>query len=162
VTGLILIDEVPEVLRVLDVTPAAPANPGDAGWVDCVVSDRLPNGYGGTITCELDRDLGSGERTPDVLLDVQLSPAARGGAIVNTARVTAYELPTRASSSGGAGPELTTLALQDSALVMATLAMTGSSPLLAAQLSLALLVMGGILTALRRAKPRHRAERPRP
>ncbi len=161
VTGLILIDDVPEVLRLIAVTPQEPAQPGDAGWVDCVVSDQLPNGYGGVITCELDRDLGSGERTPDVLLDVQLSPSARSGAIVNTARVTAYELPTL-PDPGGTPPDLTTLALQDSAVVMASLAVTGSSPLLAAQLSLALLVLGGILAALRRALPRHRVERRRP
>lgn len=161
VTGLVLIDDVPEVLRLIQVTPLEPAKDGDAGWVDCVVSDRLPNGYGGVITCELDRDLGAGERAPDVLLDVQLSPSAPGGAVVNTAKVTAWELPTLALSPSDPG-ELTTLALQDSAVVMSTLAMTGASPLLAAQLSLALLVMGGILTALRRAMPRHRAERPRP
>jgi uncharacterized repeat protein (TIGR01451 family) len=161
VTGLVLIDDVPDVLRLIAVTPLEPTKAGDPGWVDCVVSDRLPTGYGGVITCELDRDLGAGERAPDVLLDVQLSPSAPGGAIVNTAKATAYELPTLATVPRG-GTELTTLALQDSAMVMSTLAMTGASPLLAAQLSLALLVMGGILTALRRAMPRHRAERPRP
>jgi uncharacterized repeat protein (TIGR01451 family)/fimbrial isopeptide formation D2 family protein len=161
VTGVILVDDVPEVLRLISVTPLAPATAGDAEWVDCVISDVLPDGYGGVITCELDRDLGYGERTPDVLLDVQLSPTARNGAVVNTAKVTAYELPTLGIPGGG-GTELTTLALQDSAIVMTTrLANTGASPLLAAQLSLALLVVGGILAALRRAVPRHRAGRRR-
>ena len=41
------------------------------------------------------------------------------------------------------------------------LANTGASPLLATQLALALLVVGGILAALRRAMPRHRARRSR-
>lgn len=164
VTGVILIDNVPEVLRIIKVTPQGPAKAGDPEWVDCVVDKVLPNGFGGEITCELDRDLGYGQRTPDVLLDVQLSPTARSGAIVNTAKVTAFELPTLGiPGGGGGGGELTTLALQDSAVVMAArLANTGSSPLLAAQLSLALLVMGGILAALRRALPRHRAGRTRP
>ncbi|WP_395638872.1 DUF5979 domain-containing protein [Pseudolysinimonas sp.] len=157
VTGLILIDDVPEVLRIITVTPLAAATAGDPGWVDCVVADRLASGFGGTITCELDRDLGAGEQAPDVLLEVQLSPSAPGGAIVNTAKVTAWELPTLAGRGGGA--QLATLALQDSAVVMTTLALTGVSPLLASQLALALLVVGGILASLRRALPRHRAGR---
>jgi len=158
VTGVILVDDVPDVLRLISVTPSAPAKAGDPEWVDCVISDVLPDGYGGVITCELDRALGFGERTPDVLLDVQLSPTARNGAVVNTAKVTAFELPTLGVPGGGT--ELATLALQDSAIVMTTrLANTGSSPLLAAQLALALLVVGGTLAALRRALPRHRAGR---
>lgn len=157
VTGLILVDDVPDVLRLISVTPTAPAKAGDPGWVGCVVDKVLPNGYGGEITCELDRDLGYGQRTPDVLLEVQLSPSAPSGAVVNTARVTALELPTLATRGG----QLATLSLQDSAVVMSAgrLATTGASPLLAAQLSLALLVVGGILVALRRALPRHRAGR---
>ena len=152
VTGLILIDDVPEVLRILSVTPQAPERAGDPAWVDCEVDDRLPTGFGGTITCELDRDLGAGERTPDVLLEVQLNPAAPAGPIVNTAKVTAWELPTLAGRGGGA--QLTTLALQDSAAVLVALAVTGASPLLAAQTGLALLVVGGVLAGLRR-RARH-------
>jgi uncharacterized repeat protein (TIGR01451 family) len=153
VTGLILIDDVPEVLRILSVTPAEPATAGDAGWVECVVDDRLPNGFGGTITCELDRDLGAGERTPDVLLEVQLSPSAPGGAVVNTAKVTAWELPTL-PDGGGTPTDLTTLALQDSAVIMTTLALTGVSPLLASMLALSLLGVGGTLLTLRRRAAR--------
>lgn len=165
VTGVILIDDVPEVLRLISVTPTAAASASDPAWVDCVVDKVLPSGFGGEITCELDRDLGYGQRAPAVLLEVQLSPTAKAGAIVNTAKVTAYELPTLAPRPGGGGapPQLTTLALQDSAVVMTAgrLANTGSSPLLATQLALALLMVGGILAALRRAMPRHRARRSR-
>jgi uncharacterized repeat protein (TIGR01451 family) len=150
VTGLILIDDVPDVLRIIAVTPTAATNAGDPEWVECVVGDRLPSGFGGTITCELDRDLGANQRTPDVLLEVQLSPTAPSGAVVNTANVTAYELPTL----GPRGGQLTTLALQDSAVILTTLAATGASPQLALQASLALLMMGGVLTGLRR-RARH-------
>ncbi len=163
VTGVILIDDVPEVLRLISVTPTAAASASDPAWVDCIVDKVLPSGFGGEITCELDRDLGYGQRAPDVLLEVQLSPIAKAGAIVNTAKVTAYELPTLAPrpGGGGGGGQLTTLALQDSAVVMTAgrLANTGASPLLATQLALALLVVGGILAALRRVMPRHRARR---
>lgn len=149
VTDVTLIDEVPEVLRLISVTAAAPAHAGDPAWVDCVVTDRLPNGYGGTITCELDRDLGAGEQAPDVVLEVQLSPSAPGGAVVNTARLTAYELPTRGIFTGGGGT-LTTLALQDSAVVMTTLALTGTSPMLGSVIAMTLLGVGGLLVASRR------------
>jgi uncharacterized repeat protein (TIGR01451 family) len=150
VTGLILIDDVPEVLRILAVTPADPADAGDPGWIDCVVSDRLPNGYGGTITCELDRDLGSGERAPDILLDVQLSPSASGGPVVNTARVTAWELPTLGGIPVGGRGSLTTLALEDSAVVLITLALTGTSSVLGWVLAVTLLGLGGALVTVRR------------
>ncbi|MGB3911288.1 MAG: DUF5979 domain-containing protein [Pseudolysinimonas sp.] len=150
VTGLILIDDIPEVLRVISVTAADPADAGGPGWVDCVVSDRLPNGYGGTITCELDRDLGSGERAPDVLLDVQLSPSAPGGPVVNTARVTAWELPTLGGIPVGGRGSLTTLALEDSAVVLTTLALTGTSSTLGWVLALTLLSLGGALVTVRR------------
>jgi large repetitive protein len=157
VTGLILIDDVPDVLRIISVTPTAATTAGDPEWVDCVVDDRLPSGFGGTITCELDRDLGANQRTPDVLLEVQLSPTAPSGAVVNTARVTAFELPTlglRGGGGGGGGGALTTLALQDSAVILTTLAATGASPLLAFQTALTLLMVGGILSTLRR-RARH-------
>lgn len=151
VTGLILIDDVPEVLRIVSVTPQAATTPGAPEWVDCVVDDRLPSGFGGTITCELDRDLGANQRTPDVLLEVQLSPTAPAGAVVNTAKVTAFELPTLSPPPGGGpAPELTTLALQDSAVILTALAATGASPMLGFQVSLALLMMGGILSTFRR------------
>jgi uncharacterized repeat protein (TIGR01451 family) len=150
VTGLVLVDDVPEVLRVIAVTPADAANPGDPAWIDCIVSDRLPGGYGGTITCELDRDLGSGEQTPDILLDVQLSPSASGGPVVNTARVTAWELPTLGGIPVGGRGSLTTLALEDSAVVLITLALTGTSSVLGWVLALTLLGLGGALVTVRR------------
>lgn len=150
VTGLILIDDVPEVLRILEVTPTDPADAGDPGWIGCVVSDRLPNGYGGIITCELDRDLGSGERAPEILLDVQLSPSASGGPVVNTARVTAWELPTLGGIPVGGRGSLTTLALEDSAVVLITLALTGTSSALGWVLAVTLLGLGGALVTVRR------------
>lgn len=160
VTGVILVDDVPEMLRILKVTPQAATRAGDPEWLGCTVADRLASGLGGTITCELDRDLGANQRTPDVLLEVQLSRGAPAGAIVNTAKVTAYELPTLGVPRGGGG-QLTTLALQDSAVVMAALAVTGASTSGAAQLALVLLAAGGLLASLRRrARHASRARRP--
>jgi hypothetical protein len=122
-----------------------------------VVADRLPNGFGGTITCELDRELGYNQVAPDVLLTVQLSPTAPAGPVVNTARVTAYELPKLTGTGAVPLTDLVTLALQDSAIVMTPgrLANTGTSPLLGAQLALVLLVVGGVLVTVRRRRPRH-------
>ena len=87
-----------------------------------------------------------------MLLEVQLSPSAPGGAVVNTAKVTAFELPTLGVPGGS--PELTTLALQDSAVILTTLAATGAAPLLGVQTALALLMVGGVLSTLRR-RARH-------
>jgi uncharacterized repeat protein (TIGR01451 family) len=154
VTDVVLVDEVPDVLRIISVKPADAVGPTDPAWIDCVITDRLPNGYGGTITCELDRELGYAQQTPDVVLHVQLSPTAPAGPILNTATVTAVDLPIPAARGLG---QLVTFALQDSALVTTggRLANTGSSPLIGIQLALALLSLGGMLMLMRRRRPRH-------
>jgi len=164
VAGLVLVDELPDVLRLLSVTPAAAVTPDDPDWVECVVADVLPDGYGGSVTCELDRELGYGQRTPDIVLEVQLSPNAPAGAVVNTAKVTAWELPTLVARGGPPGAGLTTLSLQASALAMVvtSLAATGPAPLLVWQVSVALIVLGGVLARSRRAAPRHRHARSAP
>ncbi|MEO5534665.1 MAG: DUF5979 domain-containing protein [Pseudolysinimonas sp.] len=160
VGGVVLIDDVPQVLRILSVTPTDAADASLPGWVDCVVSDRLPSGLGGVITCELDRPLGYNQQAPDVLLDVQLSPNAPAGAIINTAKVTGYELPTYPLPDdprpGDPGFDLTTLALHDSAVVETSgrLAATGSTPELGAQLALILITVGGLLVMWRRSRTR--------
>ncbi|MEO8528417.1 MAG: DUF5979 domain-containing protein, partial [Pseudolysinimonas sp.] len=159
VGGVVLVDDVPQVLRILSVTPTDATDPSLPAWIDCVVSDRLPSGFGGVITCTLDRGLGYGQDAPDVLLEVQLSPNAPAGQIVNTAKVTGYELPTY-PLPGDPGPNdpgfnLTTLALEDSAMVETSgrLAATGSTPQPGAQLALLLITLGGLLVMWRRIRP---------
>jgi uncharacterized repeat protein (TIGR01451 family) len=148
VSDVVLVDDVPEVLRIVSVTPADAATPSDPAWVDCAITDRLSSGFGGTITCDLDRGLGYGEQAPDIVLHVQLSPTARAGQIVNTAEVTATDLPTLAGNGLGA---LTTLSLRDTAVIETLgLAMTGSTPVLGIQLGVGLLALGGLLMFLRR------------
>ncbi len=147
VSGLTLIDDVPEALRVLSVETAEPAGGSDPDWESCEISERGPTGFGGIITCVLDRDLGHGQVAPDVILEVQLSGNATRGAIVNTARVTAFEV-------GADGPDetdLATLALEDSAMITTAgrLALTGASPSLAALLGMLLLSAGALLTVRR-------------
>lgn len=151
VRDLTLVDEVPGVLRILEVLPAE-AERTQPAWRECVVGERQANGYGGTITCELDRDLGFGQRTPDVLIRVQLSPYAKAGPVINTARVTAFEVPSTAGR--GEDPELVTLALEDSAAILTPgrLAATGWVPAAGIQIALALLTLGGFLLALRRRR----------
>lgn len=161
VTGLILVDDVPDILRIIDVEPADAATASDPAWIDCVIDDLLPSGYGGTVTCELDRDLGYGQQAPDVLLHVQLSPTAAAGSIINTATTTAYDLPTAGIAGRGAPlPGLVTLSLQDSAVIMTPgrLAATGWVPVAGIQLALMLLGVGGLLLTLRRRRTaaRHR------
>jgi len=155
VDNVILVDNLPSTLKILSVAPQTAAA-GSAQWVSCDITGRGRNGYGGTVTCELDRPLGYQQVTPDVLLTAELNPAAPAGAIVNTAGVTARDTPHLGGRGGGAGP-LPTLARQDSAMVLSAgrLAFTGSQVGVALQLGALLLLLGGILVLWRRM-PRHR------
>ncbi|MCU1409578.1 MAG: hypothetical protein JWR04_285 [Rhodoglobus sp.] len=153
VDSVVLVDNIPSSLKLITVAPQA-GSTGGPQWVSCAIASRGRDGFGGTITCELDRPLGYQQVTPDVLLTVQLDPAAAAGPIVNTARVTAQDAPHLGGRGGGVLP---TLALHDSAMVLTAgqLASTGSEPGLALQLGALLLLLGGILIAWRRV-PRHR------
>lgn len=150
VQGLALVDTVPATLRVLGVKPAAASSAEVPAWESCKVTDRLPNGYGGTVTCLLDRPLGYLETVPVVTLHVQLDPSAPVGSITNVAKVTAI------SSMG----ELA-LSAEDSAVIMTPgmLALTGlvvgGSVL---PIGLGLLALGGVLIVLR-FTPRRRRHR---
>jgi uncharacterized repeat protein (TIGR01451 family) len=140
VTDLALVDDVPDTLKVLEVTPGE-AETTEPGWESCTVTDRLPNGFGGTVTCLLDRPLGYLETVPTVVLGVQLDPSAAQGSIVNVARVTGE------SVSGQF-----TLEADDSATIMTPgmLALTGLVlGGFALPLALGLLTLGGILIAVR-------------
>ena len=147
--NVLLVDDVPDVLRLISVTPVVPADPAAPAWVSCVVTNRLPNGYGGTIECELDRPLGFGERTPDIVLAVQLDPKAKAGSIINVADLTYEDSPPNLAARLAPGG-LPTLSLTDDALIMTAglLARTGVPVIGAVQLGLGLLALGALFVFL--------------
>lgn len=141
VQDLSMVDEVPSSLKVLSVTPAEASDDAVPAWESCEITDRLPNGFGGTVTCLLDRPIGYQEQAPDVVLHVQLDPSVAQGSVMNVARVT-----------GTATQGSVVLEAQDSATVLTPgmLALTGM--VLGGYvlpLALGLLTLGGILIAVR-------------
>jgi uncharacterized repeat protein (TIGR01451 family) len=153
VEDLVMTDPVPGVLRILSVTPVVPTDPKAPAWSSCVVTARQGDGYGGTVTCDLDRPLGSGVAAPDIVLHVQLSPKAPGGAIMNVAQLTGKESPSNAAVRPGG---LTTFDLTDDAVILsaAALAMTGVTVTLGLQLMASLLGAGLVLVLIARFRRR--------
>lgn len=92
VTDFAMVDPVPNSLKILSVDPAAPSDADSPAWTSCVVTDRLASGYGGTVTCLLDRPLGALGSVPAVNLTVMLNPRAGLGTVMNTAHVSGIEL----------------------------------------------------------------------
>lgn len=129
-----LVDPVPASLRILSVDPVVPTDATTPAWSSCVVTARLASGYGGTLTCLLDRPLGADGSAPAVKLTVMLNPKAGLGTVVNTAHVSGVSLG-----------DLSTLAEpQDSATISTsgTLAFTGSASGSVMLGGLALLLLG--------------------
>ncbi len=87
--SVLLVDPIPSSLRITAVRPATTAS--GPQWTGCTVYGQAVNGYGGEISCSLDRPLNYGETAPDVLLDTIVSPTVAPGMIVNTAHVTAVD-----------------------------------------------------------------------
>lgn len=87
-----LFDEIPGHLKVNSITtPPAPAFPR---WDDCEVTGKDAGGYGGTLHCVLNGQIG-GTRpdAPDVVLSVTLSPTSTWSSIVNTGEICWNDLP---------------------------------------------------------------------
>ncbi len=143
VEQVVLVDVVPSTLKVSGVNPADPAT-GQPGWVSCTVTNRNAAGYGGTVTCDLDRPLGALQDAPDVLLSVMVDPSVPPRVLVNTATLTAIE----SSTSRLPGVPPTTLTMNDSATVvtLGTLAMTGFASGAAIWIGFTLLLLGGMFT----------------
>jgi uncharacterized repeat protein (TIGR01451 family) len=152
--NVVLIDDLPDVLRVLSVTPAVPADPAAPAWTSCTIAGQLPNGYGGDVTCVLGRPLAFGETVPDVVLTVRLHAKAAAGSITNVVTLTAEDSPPNLAARLAIGG-LPTLSLQADAVVLTAglaLALTGSSALSGLLLVLALLAAGVLLLVLRRRR----------
>jgi uncharacterized repeat protein (TIGR01451 family) len=142
VQDVVLVDEVPASLKVLSVTPAVPESADVPSWAECEITDRLPNGFGGTVTCVLDRALGYLEPVPAVVLNVQVDPSVPASGIVNVAQVTGL------STDG-----LVTLDAEDNAVVMTPgmLALTGLVVGgIAVPVAIGLLIAGLVLVVVRR------------
>jgi uncharacterized repeat protein (TIGR01451 family) len=92
VDNFTLVDPVPGSLKVLSVDPVVPTDTTAPAWSSCVVTGRLASGYGGTVTCLLDRPLGALGSAPAVNLSVMLNPKAGFGTVMNTAHVSGVEL----------------------------------------------------------------------
>jgi uncharacterized repeat protein (TIGR01451 family) len=136
-----IVDPVPASLKVIKISPAAAKDASSPGWSSCTMTGQTASGYGGTMTCVLDRPLGAEQTAPAVTLTTMLNPRAGFGMITNTARVEAVDL---------SSVNLQTLALpvqEDSATIlsMGGLALTGAplQPLLL--LALLLLTLGAAL-----------------
>ncbi|WP_157372835.1 VWA domain-containing protein [Agromyces sp. Root81] len=87
-----LFDEIPAGLKVTSITtPPAPAFPR---WDDCEVTGEDSAGYGGTLHCILNGQIG-GTRpdAPDVVLSVTLHPKSTSSSIVNTGEICWNDLP---------------------------------------------------------------------
>ncbi|MFB9309223.1 putative repeat protein (TIGR01451 family) [Agromyces hippuratus] len=87
-----LFDEIPADLKVNSITtPPAPAFPR---WDDCEVTGEDSAGYGGTLHCILNGQIG-GTRpdAPDVVLSVTLNPKSTSSSIVNTGEICWNDLP---------------------------------------------------------------------
>ncbi|MEO8094090.1 MAG: DUF5979 domain-containing protein, partial [Pseudolysinimonas sp.] len=154
--NLVMVDTLPNVLRLLSVTPVVPTDPAAPAWTACVVSSKLANGYGGVITCDLDRPLAYGERTPAIELRVQLEPKASAGGIVNVVELTYEDSPHDPAARNVPGG-LPTLSLNANATVFTAgiLALTGGSMLVVAvPLALSLLGAGLLLIGLPRLRRR--------
>lgn len=156
VEDVVMTDPVPGVLRIISVTAAAPADATSPAWSACVVTARQADGFGGTVTCDLDRPLGYQQSAPDIVVRVQLSPDAPGGQIVNVAELSGIESPPNAAARL-AGP--VTFDLTDDAVILsaAALAMTGVTIAWGVQLTLALLG-GGVMLLLLARQRRRRAD----
>jgi hypothetical protein len=122
-----IIDQVPASLRITSVTPKVTAS--GPQWKSCTVTGRGPDGYGGLVTCVLDRMLGYGDTAPDVILAVEVNPQVTSGVIVNVGTAVVVE----------DGFQLPTLSLAGS------LALTGLASGIALQLGIVLLLAGGML-----------------
>jgi uncharacterized repeat protein (TIGR01451 family) len=128
-----MVDPVPGSLKILSVDPVVPTDATSPAWSSCAVTSRLASGYGGTVTCLLDRPLGANGTTPPVNLTVMLNPKAGLGTVINTAHLSGIELG-----------DLRTLAdPEDSATISTSgkLALTGteSAPVMLGGLALLLL-----------------------
>ncbi len=135
VSDVRITDPVPSSLRITSVTPEVTGS--GPQWASCTVTNRNADGYGGLVTCVLDRMLGYGETAPDITLAVVVSPNVRAGTILNVGTAIVVEDDI----------QLITLALQDTAEVMTagSLAFTGSTLGIAMQLAIAFLLIGGML-----------------
>ncbi|WP_152030968.1 VWA domain-containing protein [Agromyces aureus] len=87
-----LFDEIPSDLKVNSITtPAAPAFPR---WDDCAVTGTSSTGYGGTLHCILNGQIGgSRPDAPDVVLSVTLNPGTNASSVVNTGEICWNDLP---------------------------------------------------------------------
>ncbi len=150
VSDVAMVDVVPSSLKVLSVTPAAAESPEVPAWESCEVTKRLPNGFGGTVTCLLDRPLGYLDPVPAVVLGVQLDASTAPGSVVNVARLTGTSTMGQVSlSSEDAATILTPGMLALTGFVVGGIALP---------LALGLLTLGGVLIAVRVA-PKLRSRR---
>ena len=146
VEELTLVDEIPAQLTVLSVVPDEPELDTDPAWESCEVTDRLPSGAGGTVTCVLDRPLGWGQVVPDVVLGARLNADAGAGTVKNVAHVTARSVVDLEIE----------LEAEDQAVIASMLANTGSGVAgFLIPIALGLLVLGSVVVVVR-ARPRLR------
>jgi uncharacterized repeat protein (TIGR01451 family) len=152
--NVVLVDNVPGELRVLSVTPDVPLDPAAPAWTSCTIANQLTGGYGGDVTCTLDRPLAYGQTVPDVILTVMLDPKAKAGAIDNIVTLTYEDSPPNLAARLAFGG-LATLSLQANAVVLTAglaLALTGAGIGLGIPLALSLLAAGVLLILIRRRR----------
>jgi uncharacterized repeat protein (TIGR01451 family) len=145
---VVLVDDVPDTLRVISATPVVPTDPAAPAWTSCTVDP----GYGGDVTCVLDRPLAFGQTVPDVVVKVQLEPKAKAGAITNVVTLTYVDSPSNAAARLAPGG-LATLSLTADATVFTAglaLALTGAGLGLAIPAALGMLAAGVLLLIIRR------------
>lgn len=124
-----LFDEIPADLEVNSITtPPAPAFPR---WDDCEVTGKDSSGYGGTLHCILNGQIG-GTRpdAPDVVLSVTLDPTSTASSIVNTGEICWNDLPddqTAAAAEGAIPLDPAEPILCDDSSVTVTVPQPGSS-----------------------------------
>lgn len=87
-TAVVLSDPIPSELRVDSISLDVSADPTVPDWVNpCVLVGEDAEGYGGTVTCDLDGTLSRGRTTPDITIVATVKPSTPPGSVLNVAEV---------------------------------------------------------------------------
>lgn len=145
ITDVRIVDTLPDRLAYRSVTWEEPSDPAAPNWESCEATGAGADGFGGQLTCVLDRPLGFGQSTPTLVVTTVLRDGAIAGVTRNVVEMTGKDIDF---------PDLATLALESFADVrtpLPALASTGFTlgnlaghALLAMMLGLALALRGGV------------------
>ncbi len=145
-----IVDTLPDRLAYRSVTWEVPTDPAAPNWESCEATGADSNGFGGQLTCVLDRPLGFGQSTPTLVVTTVLRADAVAGVTRNVVQMTGKDIDF---------PDLSTLALESFADVRTPLPALASTGFTAANLAghalLVMLLGVGLLIGSRASRGRH-------